>query len=691
MTTMDFLEVFGSIRDSYILEAKNGGQSPKQPKAEKGLKEKDQQPLTLVPTEEQYPYQARKNEKRKKKGFKKFLILSAAVALLLATLAGRGYFTQWIEYFSTFLEKTQEQNQYADPTEETTGETTQETQTEPGFTMEFESTYQMTQENGVYYLRPIQEVTPACEMEIRELPNRQPMELAQETRDQMVGNWETVSYILQGREDSWTYFSAQNGTAWDSPIEYHYFRKNGEQGTYHIIIRYFLEAAEGHGMHFQRILTTFEPKANGIGDQNAIVEAARQEVEKAKGESEQITNTLMTDGSLTQSDMNTLAGQRHTLWLETLEKLWTALEQTQDQETLQAIFAEQMNWSAEKKVLMEQKAAELDGGSMTGLVVNDAAATMAQERADTLLRYLEGTAALPQTNENALADPETVANQFTEAYLQNDTSWMAQYLSANLAVNFSQDVLGYENPDGLESYTLKGMDNIVSNMAQNGEVSAIVELRDSENLKYLSITLVWENGQWKVSDYGLNNQSNTAQENAALLSHILSGNSAFTDSQGTIMSISDYCQYFSERSQVAVTIPEFCIVDLEQDHIPEVILRIYTGASDYGVLVLHREEDGSIRGYEFSYRQMYEIKADGTFVWSNSASNSGTATIDFAQGQTKYSYQFWSEERDGQVRCMQNGSKITREEFDALWDAQSSKPAPQWVAYPAENYEMLFS
>ena len=601
---------------------------------------------------------------------------------------GNGYivvlFTQWTEYFSTFLEKTQEQNQYADPTEETT----EETQTQPDFTMEYETdTYQLTQENGVYYLRPIQEVTPACEMEIQELPGREPMELAEETRNQMLSDWETVSYIWQGREDSWTYFSAQNGTAWDSPIEYHYFRKNGEQGTYHIIIRYFLEAAEGHGMHFQRILTTFEPKANGIGEQNAIVEAARQEVEKAKEESEQITNTLMTDGSLTQGDMNTLAWQRHILWLETLEKLWTALEQTQNPETLQAIFVEQMNWSAEKKALEEQKAAELGGGSLTGLVANDAAATMSQERVDTLLQYLEGTAPLPQTDENVLADPEIVANSFTDAYLSNDTALMAQYISSD----FPKNVLGYGNGEKIESCTLKGMDSIVSDMAENGEVSATVEIRDSENLKYLSITLVWENGQWKISDYGLNNQSNAALENAALLSHILSGNTAFTDSQGTIMSISDFCQSFSEITQMTVTIPEFCIVDLEQDQVPEVILRLRTGADDYGVLVLHREEDGCIRGYDFSYRQMYEIKTDGTFYWSNGAANNGTATIDFDQGQTEYSHQLWSEERDGQVRYMQNGSEITREEYETLSDAQSSKPAPQWLAYPAENYEILFS
>ena len=136
------------------------------------------------------------------------------------------------------------------------------------------------------------------------------------------------------------------------------------------------------------------------------------------------------------------------------------------------------------------------------MVVNGDAATMVQERVDTLLQYLEGTAALPQTDENALADPETVANQFTEAYLQNDTSWMAQYVSSD----FSQTVLGYGNGEKVESCTLKGMDNIVSDMAENGCLAVSVEFRDSptsDYFTYLSITLVWENGQWKVSDYGL--------------------------------------------------------------------------------------------------------------------------------------------------------------------------------------------
>lgn len=499
MTTMDFLEVFGSIRDSYILEAKNGVQPPKQPKPEKGIKEKAQPPLTLVSTEEQYPYQVRKDEKRKKKGFPKFLILSAAAAVLLATLAGRGYFTQWTEYFSTFLEKTQEQHQYADPT----AETMDKAQNQASFTMDYETdTYQLTQENGVYYLRPIQEATPACEMEIRELPDQQPVELAQETRDQMRSDWETVSYIWQGREDSWTYFSVQNGTAWDSPIEYHYFRKMGGTGTYHIIVRYFLEAAEGHGAQFQRILNTFEQKVTILGDQSGIMESARQDFEKAKEESERITNTLMTDGSLNQGEMNTLAWQRHTLWLETLDNIWKTLVHTQTPETLQAIFVEQMNWSAEKKALMEQKAAEFDGGSITGLIVNDAAATMSQERADTLLQYLEGTAPVPQIAENALSDPEIVANSFTDAYLSNDTDLIAQYIS----FGFTQAVSGYEDGKKVESCTLKGMDSIVSDMAENGCLSVSVEFRDSptnDYFTYLSITLVWENGQWKVADYGL--------------------------------------------------------------------------------------------------------------------------------------------------------------------------------------------
>ena len=73
----------------------------------------------------------------------------------------------------------------------------------------------------------------------------------------MSADWEiTEELIWVDRPLAFT-FSASGGTAWDSPHEVHYFVDNGDQGTFHIIARYYLEAAEGHGMRFTSMIQTF--------------------------------------------------------------------------------------------------------------------------------------------------------------------------------------------------------------------------------------------------------------------------------------------------------------------------------------------------------------------------------------------------------------------------------------------------
>lgn len=43
----------------------------------------------------------------------------------------------------------------------------------------------------------------------------------------------------------------------DSPVEAHYFFYDGSTGSYHITAKYFLEAAEGHGMRFSAMVDSF--------------------------------------------------------------------------------------------------------------------------------------------------------------------------------------------------------------------------------------------------------------------------------------------------------------------------------------------------------------------------------------------------------------------------------------------------
>lgn len=129
----------------------------------------------------------------------------------------------------------------------------------PGFAMYIDPEhYVMTEENGVTYVRPItfSENLPACEIEIVHLPDMLPLDAAESVRAEMTGNWESISEITS--RTNGFYFSASGGSEWDSPQADLYFLEDGQQGTFHLTVRYFLEATEGHGVRFWTMVDTFE-------------------------------------------------------------------------------------------------------------------------------------------------------------------------------------------------------------------------------------------------------------------------------------------------------------------------------------------------------------------------------------------------------------------------------------------------
>lgn len=115
MTAMDLLEVIGSIRSSYILEAKHASVE----KAKENLSFCNVHCMDeLLPSrsEKEPRYSQVDQSKKQKKNGLKLLILSAAAGLLLAVLAGRGTIAGWADYFETFLNRTEKPYQYTQPT-----------------------------------------------------------------------------------------------------------------------------------------------------------------------------------------------------------------------------------------------------------------------------------------------------------------------------------------------------------------------------------------------------------------------------------------------------------------------------------------------------------------------------------------------------------------------------------------------
>ena len=136
----------------------------------------------------------------------------------------------------------------------------------PGFVIYVDTErYDTAEESGRFYIRPAgvgERSELVCEMEIEAMPDITREEAAQTLRarlcrEQETGNWDSVSDISRDRDIERLHFLVSEGTAWDSAQEEHYFYEMGGQGTYHIVLRYFLEAAEGNGARFHAMLDTF--------------------------------------------------------------------------------------------------------------------------------------------------------------------------------------------------------------------------------------------------------------------------------------------------------------------------------------------------------------------------------------------------------------------------------------------------
>ena len=128
----------------------------------------------------------------------------------------------------------------------------------PGFAIYVdEDRYQVIVESNNTFIRPLAATGLVCEMEISHLPSTTPKSGIEAAQTQLAENFETISDISESNTpNGWT-FCASGGTAWDSPQEEVYFTSDGAKGCYQISLRYFLEAAEGHGARFRTMLETF--------------------------------------------------------------------------------------------------------------------------------------------------------------------------------------------------------------------------------------------------------------------------------------------------------------------------------------------------------------------------------------------------------------------------------------------------
>lgn len=106
---------------------------------------------------------------------------------------------------------------------------------------------------------PLPENYPDVSMEIKQVPNIKPEVLVEQYEEELKKDFPELKAIEEVTEPVTGYLlHGINGNQSDSVVVHAYVVSNGKEGSFIITEYYFLEAAEGHGARFHRMLETFK-------------------------------------------------------------------------------------------------------------------------------------------------------------------------------------------------------------------------------------------------------------------------------------------------------------------------------------------------------------------------------------------------------------------------------------------------
>ncbi|MBD5536908.1 MAG: hypothetical protein HDQ99_14895 [Lachnospiraceae bacterium] len=208
-----------------------------------------------------------------------------------------------------------------------------------------------------------------------------------------------------------------------------------------------------------------------------------------------------------------------------------------------------------------------------------------------------------------------------------------------------------------------------------------------------------------VEDSAVNDINNESLVNSEVLSSsveesyktVLLENGDFVsfDLQNRNLNLSDIKDVVTDDDSITVTIPQFAIIDLDNDGESEVVLWIQiNGISDYGFEIL-RYQEGTVYGYTLPYMAFMNLKVDGTFLFSDGAADFGIGTLKFSESgyvvdRLYYSESKYDSDNELSVQYVANGDICSEEEFNHIVGSQEEKSNVNWYGFTDDNVNSVF-
>lgn len=178
---------------------------------------------------------------------------------------------------------------------------------------------------------------------------------------------------------------------------------------------------------------------------------------------------------------------------------------------------------------------------------------------------------------------------------------------------------------------------------------------------------------------------------------VLRGNRDFEDSaNGGSLKITGAKEMFTQDANAAMSPGQFTLVDLDGDGEPETVVAMMgSDNSPVGNLVLHCQEN-TVYGYVFFYREMSEIKADGSFLGSGGAANVSLCRLSFDRREYRldeftYSRSSYDSGNNLIMTYVVNSGESTQEEYETAYSQWEELPGVEWYDFTETDIDGMSS
>ena len=166
-----------------------------------------------------------------------------------------------------------------------------------------------------------------------------------------------------------------------------------------------------------------------------------------------------------------------------------------------------------------------------------------------------------------------------------------------------------------------------------------------------------EQEETEPTNYSSEGTAELLNSDEQILWQVLQNQASFHSvSYGKSCTLAEYCASESELISVEISAFRYALVDMDSDGIKEAIVDFRFGENSQVMCMVLKWDSSNeiIYGKEFYYRQMYQIKKDGSFAYSGGVDNNGWAQLRWDNG-------------DWVIETVEDGSQ---------------KSDVQWYAYP---------